>query len=103
MPLVPNGFYTGLLDRIDERAGQHGPYWQWRFHIQYQGQLAIVNAFTPAVLTGKARRYAEALLGRPLEWGETFEPDYLHGESCTLEVSTMTKNGRSCNTVESLL
>jgi hypothetical protein len=103
MRLLPNGFYTGMLERIDERSARYGAYWQWRFQIYHQGQLAIVSALTPAVLTGKARRYAEALLGRPLERGETFEPDYLHGESCTVEVSTITKNGRSFNSVESLL
>jgi hypothetical protein len=103
MALLPNGFYTGLLERIDERAGQHGSYWQWRFHIHHRGQRTVITAFTSAALAGKARQYAEALLGRPLERYETFEPDYLHGESCTLEVSTMTKNGRQFNAVASVL
>jgi hypothetical protein len=103
MPLLPNGFYTGLLEKIEELSGQHGPYWQWRFQIHHHGAVAIVSAFTPAALSGKARRYAEALLGRPLERHETFESEYLHGESCTVEVNTMTKNGRQFNAVESLL
>jgi hypothetical protein len=99
MALLPHGCYTGLLERIDERAGQHGSSWQWRFHIHHHGQRTVVSACTSAALSGKARQYAEALLGRPLERHETCEPDYLRGESCTVEVTTMTKGGRQFNAV----
>jgi hypothetical protein len=99
------GPYLGQLVKIEkkfklvEKDGEREDrsYYRWIYEILekgFEGQTLSVLTSTsfgvgPAG-PAKARRYAEAILGRPLEIGETFTPEDLYNKSVTLHIDNET-------------
>jgi hypothetical protein len=99
------GPYLGQLVKIEEKfklvendgEREDRPYYRWIYEILekgFEGQTLSVLTSTsfgvgPAG-PAKARRYAEAILGRPLEIGETFTPEDLHNKPVTLHIDNET-------------
>jgi hypothetical protein len=99
------GPYLGQLVKIEEKfklvendgEREDRPYYRWIYEILekgFEGQTLSVLTSTsfgvgPAG-PAKARRYAEAILGRPLEIGETFTPEDLYNKPVTLHIDNET-------------
>jgi hypothetical protein len=99
------GPYLGQLVKIEkkfklvEKDGEREDrsYYRWIYEILekgFEGQTLSVLTSTsfgvgPAG-PAKARTYAEAILGRPLEIGETFTPEDLYNKSVTLHIDNET-------------
>jgi hypothetical protein len=99
------GPYLGQLVKIEkkfklvEKDGEREdrPYYRWIYEILeegFEGQTLSVLTSTsfgvgPAG-PAKARRYAEAILRRPLEVGETFTPEDLYNKLVTLHIDNET-------------
>ena len=99
------GPYLGQLVRIEEKfkfvekddGKEARPYYRWIFEILeegFEGQtLSVLTSTSFGVGPGgpaKARRYAEAILGRPLEIGETFTAEDLYNKPVTLHIDNET-------------
>ena len=104
---VQPGRYRGSLTVIDERENNQGGYLIWRFAVKRDdGQDAEVSLlssrkFSPSA---KARKIAEALLGRPIQKGEELAPASLYGKPCQLVISIQSlDDGGSRNIIEQVL
>jgi hypothetical protein len=104
---VKPGLYPGSLTAIDERENDQEGYLIWRFAVKRDdGQDAEVSVsssrkFSPSA---KARKFAEALLGRPIQKGEELAPASLYGKPCQLLVSIQPlDDGGSRNIIEQVL
>jgi hypothetical protein len=103
------GPYAGRLVKIEKKhkiieneGGEKGerPYLRWIFEVLGEGfegkTLSVLSSTSFGVGPGgpaKVRRFAEAILGRELEIGETFTPEDLYGKPVTLHVDNE-KSGR---------
>src|SRR5688500_16106094 len=95
---LPQGYYQAMVESVWEQDGTYGPSWKWTFQIRHEGQSYKVTGFTSASLwSEKTRKYLEAVLGRSVDKREELYASYLGGESCTLHVGTLEKNGRTFN------
>jgi hypothetical protein len=100
------GLYEGKLTAIEERSSDNGPYLRWTFAIDHHGDEVEVSALSSTKFspTAKARKYAEALLGRTIKEGEELTPTELYGCTCQLVVAIDTlSDGGSINRVEQVL
>jgi len=100
------GLYQGRLTAIEERSSDNGPYLRWTFAIDHKGDEVEVSALSSTKFspTAKARKYAEALLGRAIKEGEELAPDELYGCTCQVMVTIDTlSDGGSINRVEQVL
>jgi hypothetical protein len=101
------GVYPAQLVGIEERSSDHGGYLLWHFSILDQDDPDLtVNAISSAKFSpqAKARKYAEALLNRPIKPGEELKAAQLYGEYCQLVVSVNTlDDGSTVNRVEQIL
>jgi hypothetical protein len=100
MKTLSPGFHQATLESVWPRSGTFGDYWQWNFSVEgYK-----LRAFTSASLRNeKARGYLGAVLGRIVEPDEELYASDLGGESCTLQVGTIQKDGRTFNTIEDVM
>jgi hypothetical protein len=103
------GPYTGQLVKIakkykivENEGGERGerPYLRWIFEILDEGfEGKTLSVLSPTSFgvgpagPAKARRYAEAILGRELSIGENFNAEDLYDKPVTLHVDTE-KTGR---------
>jgi hypothetical protein len=85
--------------KLVEKDGQREdrPYYRWIFEILekgFEGQTLSVLTSTSFGVgpsgPAKARKYAEAILRRPLEIGETFTAEDLYNKSVTLHIDNET-------------
>ena len=99
------GPYLGQLVKIEkkfklvEKDGEREdrPYYRWIFEILekgFEGQTLSVLTSTSFGVgpsgPAKARKYAEAILRRPLEIGETFTAEDLYNKPVTLHIDNET-------------
>jgi hypothetical protein len=99
------GPYLGQLVKIEkkfklvEKDGEREdrPYYRWIYEILEEGfegkTLSVLTSTSFGVGPGgpaKARRNAEAILGRPLEIGETFTAEDLYNKPVTLHIDNET-------------
>jgi hypothetical protein len=104
------GPYAGRLVKIEKKhkiieneGGEKGerPYLRWIFEVLREGSegktLSVLSSSTSFSVgpggPAKVWRFAEAILGRELEIGETFTPEDLYGKPVTLHVDNE-KSGR---------
>lgn len=100
------GLHQGRLTAIEERSSESGPYLRWTFAIDQQGDEVEVSALSSTKFSpmAKARKYAEALLGRAIQEGEELAPAELYGCTCQLVVTIdALSDGGSVNRVEQVL
>ena len=74
---------------VDEKTGQPGFYMKWTFELLdegYEGHTLRGNSSMNFGLRAKARQWAEALLGRRIESGESIDGDDLIGKEGDLMV-----------------
>ncbi len=92
----------------DEGEREDRPYLRWIFAIKESGYeektLSVLSSTSFGVgPTGpsKARRFAEAILGRELDFGEEFTADDLYGKPCIVHVDNeRTSRGTFARIVE---
>src|SRR5215210_7400329 len=100
------GPYQGQLVKIEKKhkivetedgEREDRPYLRWIFEILAEGfegkTLSVLSSTSFGVGPAgpaKARRYAEAILGRPLEIGETFTAEDLYNKPVTLHIDNET-------------
>ena len=99
------GPYLGQLVKIEKKfklvendgEREDRPYYRWIYEILEKGfegkTLSVLTSTSFGVGPAgpaKARRYAEAILGRPLEIGETFTPEDLYNKPVTLHIDNET-------------
>lgn len=103
-PLKP-GVYEAVLTGVEERTGQNGDYLQWSFEIAgTHGQVVKRPTSTSFGPQSNARKFVEAVLGRPLEVGEVIEADDLVGHACQVVIETATlPDGKQVNRVTAVL
>lgn len=97
-PAYEPGVYTAKLKEletaessiVDEKTGQKGLYMKWTFELlddEYTGQTLRANSSMNFGPSAKARKWAEGLLGRKIESGESIEEDDLLGKRADLMVT----------------
>jgi hypothetical protein len=104
-PLEP-GLYHASLTAIEARHGDLGEYLRWTFSVDEDDREVEVSALTSTKFstTAKARKYAEALLGRTIKNGEELAPNELYGCGCLLVITVDTLNdGGTVNKVDQVL
>lgn len=127
-PLPADSYVLRLMD-IEEKAGQFGPYWLWKFELDMEHAdtpelppleggrewktlqwLFTSNRTNPGVQfknrTKSPRLAAEALLGRKLQPGEFIEgDDYLDliDRRCRATITEVTVDGVTRNEIASLI
>jgi hypothetical protein len=99
------GPYLGQLVKIEKKfklvendgEREDRPYYRWIYEILEEGfegkTLSVLTSTSFGVGPAgpaKARRYAEAILGRPLEMGETFTAEDLYNKPVTLHIDNET-------------
>ena len=100
--MLAKGFYQAVVESVWPKDGAYGAYWEWRLKID--GERSPLKAFTSGNLKNeKTRTFVEAVLNRSVDSTEELSPSYFEGERCTVEVGTVTKNGREYNTIEKVL
>jgi hypothetical protein len=84
---VPSGVYRAQFEGTEERESERGGYVRWGWRI-VEGELAdrmvFGNTSTNFGPQAKARGWLEAKLDRPIEPGETVDPDELIGNVYTI-------------------
>lgn len=100
--MLANGVYRAVVESVWPKDTAYGESWQWNFRIA--GERYPLRAFTSASLKNqKTRAFVEAVLHRSVDPTEELYPSYFEGESCTVAVGTILKNGREFNTIESVM
>jgi hypothetical protein len=100
------GLYQAMLIAIEERSSDNGAYLRWTFTIDHEADEVEVSALSSTKFspTAKARKYAEALLARPIKEGEELAPAELYGCKCQVVVTIDTlTDGGTVNRVEQVL
>jgi hypothetical protein len=84
-PTIEPGTYAATFAGAEERASDSfGTFWLWRFTVD---DVEVAGISSPKLTkTAKARAWAEALVGRPLEPGEVVDFETLTGRPCTVVV-----------------
>lgn len=85
------GVYRSELVKVEDipEGGQFGPYTKWYYKVLEEGFEDIDLRGNTSFNFGpqaKARMWAEALLGRRIDRGETIELDDLIGRQCELTI-----------------
>ncbi len=82
---VEPGTYPAVLDSVEAKTSQaFGDFWAWNFLI---GDTPVGGATTPKLgANTKARRWTEAIVGRPLELDEEVDYGKLEGRSCLVVI-----------------
>ena len=104
--VVRPGLYPATLANVEEREGVNGPFLMWFFNVAVDGIDAPLGTPTSVKFTSgaKARKYAELLLGRPLEDDEEIELESLYGASCQVLVTVAKLDGGgTVNRIEKVL
>lgn len=103
---VRPGAYEAVLERIELRESPDGrEYLRWWFEVRSRSGTARLTATSSTSLgpRAKARRWLEALLGRPLQPGEEVDLAALEGTPCTVVVAATNRpDGTTWSTVESV-
>ena len=104
---LPPGVYPAQLVSIEERGSDRGGFYLWHFVVldQDDPDLTVSALSSPKFSAqSKARKYAEALLNRPIKLGEEVAGARLYGEYCQLVVSVETlDDGSTVNRVQQVL
>jgi hypothetical protein len=99
------GLYVGRFVEVREANGEHGTYYRWIFEIrdeEYRGRQIHANVSDSFGPSSKARRWAEAMIGRRLGNGERFDTDNLIGHDYHVTVVNVEKDGRTYDNVASV-
>ncbi len=103
---LDEGVYSAYLIAVDEKPGQNGPFYSWKFGVpQEGGKDRIIYASSPNYVSdrNKTRSYFKALLSRELAENEDAHTDRLLGRSCQLVVKHHEKDGQMFDRVTEIL
>lgn len=103
--LLKPGVYKAILTGVEEKTGPNGAYLAWLFEVAgANGQVLKRPTSTNFGSQANARKFAEALLGRSLEVGESVESDDLVGRECQVIIEHATlPDGRTVARIASVL
>jgi hypothetical protein len=105
-PVLKPGTYEAVLTGIEQREKDGRAYLAWAFEAKTKTGTVTLKAASSTSFgqKSKARIWTEALLGRPLEAGETVAGDDLLGLPCLLVVGVKTRDdGSQFNSIENVL
>src|SRR5262249_41583984 len=86
--VLKSGTYPATLVGTESRDSDFGQTIRWTFELSVAGRTTKRTGVS-SMNTGaksKARRWASALLGRPLRDGEELDTDTLVGRECLVEI-----------------
>ena len=101
---LPTGEYRVELIAIELGDGNYGEQLKWTFRVLDKGRNLVAHSSVSASLVSKCMRWAGALLGRPVQAGESVDFEALVGKTAVAVVVKLRKeNGQEFNKVEDLL
>lgn len=114
-PPVPEGEYRARVLAITMQTNENTPegennqYLRWEFILtddngeEFTGRQLMANSSLAFGPRAKARKWAQALVGRKLGADEALDTDDLIGQEAILEVSHVEKNGNTYARVDDII